>query len=228
MKIARLILTVVFLHSTLLSASEAIGYYSDGKLKDGESILDRGVSIHKLFMARQRFFATHEMQNVISDAADFVRQEFPSSEVLQVGDLANKNGGACKEHGSHQNGLDADIVYLTKNGKLQSQNAPYWEEEFVINGKISSNLYIERNFSLFKFLVNTKPVERIFVDEVIKKQFCEYAKKSGLLNDPESVETLRRLRVEKLHTTHFHMRLRCPVGDYSCKAQAEVPEGSGC
>jgi penicillin-insensitive murein endopeptidase len=228
MKLARMILVTALLQSNIIHASEAIGYYSDGKIKDSESIVDRGTRIHKLFLARQRFYGTVEMQNVISDAADYVRQVYPDSELLQVGDIANKNGGICKEHGSHQNGLDVDIVYLTKNKKLQSQSAVYWEEEFVNNGKVSANLDIERTMTLFKHLVTTQPVERIFVDVAIKKQFCNFAKTNNMLNDPEIQETLRRLRVEDLHTTHFHMRLKCPQTDLSCKSQAEVPAGTGC
>lgn len=222
------ILALLLIYGPSLFASEAIGYYSDGKLKEGESILERGTLIRKLFMQRQRFYGTRQMQDVISDAADFVRQTYPSAEVLQVGDIANKNGGACKEHASHQNGLDVDIVYLTKNGKLQAQNAPYWEEEFVKSGKVSSNFYLERNLELFKHLIHTSPVGRIFVDAAIKTAFCDYAKKNNLQNDPEMISTLRRIRVEKLHSTHFHLRLKCAQEDSSCKDQAEVPEGSGC
>lgn len=225
----RMFLVLIVMCSALTTqASEAIGYYSSGSIKQAESITDRGTNIRKLFLQRKRFYGTTQIQDVISDAADFVRQEFPEAEVLQVGDIANLNGGVLAEHGSHQNGLDVDIVYLTRNGKLQSQNAPYWQEEFVIKGAMSANLHLERNLALFKFLVNEKGVERIFVDQAIKTQFCSYARKNNLLNDAETKETLRRLRVEKLHSTHFHMRIKCPTTDYKCKAQAAVPAGTGC
>ncbi len=226
--LTRAILGFSLLSSAPLMASEAIGYYSSGKLKGGESIIERGTLVRKLFLQRQRFFGTVGIQDAISDAADFVRQTYPEAEVLQVGDIAHQHGGACAGHASHQNGLDVDIVYLTKNGKLQSQTAAYWEEDFVSNKKVSANFHLERNFELFKHLVHTKPVGRIFVDEAIKKMFCDYAKKNNLMKDAETVETLRRLRIEKLHSTHFHLRLTCPASDLSCKDQAEVPAGSGC
>ncbi|NOT78689.1 MAG: hypothetical protein HOP07_06755 [Bacteriovoracaceae bacterium] len=219
---------IVIFSSEMAFSSEAIGFYSGGKLKDGVSILDSGINIHKLFLSRKRFFGTQEIQDVISDSADFVRQEYPQAELIQIGDIANKDGGICKGHSSHQNGLDADIVYLTKNGRLQSQDAPYWEEEFVKNNTVSSNFHVERNFSLFKFLIINKSVNRIFVDAAIKKEFCSFAKKNNLMSDVETVETLRRIRVEKLHSTHFHMRINCPATDLTCKPQAEVPIGSGC
>ena len=228
MKLSRMILVCTATLSLQALASEAIGYYSSGKLKDGDSIIDRGTPIHKLFMQRGRFFGTQVMQDTISDAADFVRNTYPDSELLQVGDIAQKGGGVLKEHGSHQNGLDADIVYLTKNKKLQSQTAPFWQEEFVKNGVVSDNLDLGRSLNLFRYLVTTHPVERIFVDQAIKKAFCSYAKKNNLLGDAEYAETLRRLRIEDLHTNHFHMRLTCPKTDMSCKAQAAVPAGTGC
>ncbi|MBC7711821.1 MAG: penicillin-insensitive murein endopeptidase [Rhizobacter sp.] len=228
MKLSGMILVCALIFSTYTNASEAIGYYSSGKLKDGDSIIERGTPVHKLFMQRGRFFGTQIMQDTISDAADFVRQTYPDAEQLQIGDIAQKGGGVLKEHGSHQNGLDADIVYLTKNKKLQSQNAAFWEEEFVKNGVVSENLDLERSLNLFRYLVTTHPVERIFVDVAIKKAFCTYAKKNNLLTDKDYVEALRRLRVEDLHTNHFHMRLTCPKTDMSCKSQAAVPAGSGC
>lgn len=219
---------IVIFSSEMVLSSEAIGFYSGGKLKDGVSILDSRITIHKLFLSRKRFFGTQEIQDVISDAADFVRQEYPQAELIQIGDIANKDGGVCKGHSSHQNGLDTDIVYLTKNGRLQSQDAPYWEEEFVKNNTVSSNFHTDRNFSLFKFLIINKTVNRIFVDIAIKKEFCSFAKRNNLMSDAETVETLRRIRVEKLHSTHFHMRINCPQTDLTCKPQADVPLGSGC
>ncbi len=229
MKIA--IFSIIFVSSLFtfpLMASESIGYYSNGKIKSSESIIERGTKIHKLFLSRKRFYGTIEIQDTISDMSDFARQEFPGAELIQIGDIANKDGGACKEHSSHQNGLDADIVYLTHKGLLQSQDAAYWEEDFVKSGIVSKNFHIERNFLLFKYLIKNHPISRIFVDEAIKKTFCTYAKTHNLMKDAETIETLRRLRIEKLHSTHFHMRLKCSSHDLSCTPQAEVPEGSGC
>lgn len=228
MKKSLLLLTFILTQTAVLQASEAIGYYSSGSIKGAESIQDRGTPIRKLFVQRGRFFGTQQIQDIISDAADFVRQEFPDSEMLQVGDISNKNGGVLREHGSHQNGLDADLVYLTRNGKLQSQTAAYWQEEFVKGGIVTSNFHTERNLALFKHLIMESAVERIFVDVAIKKHFCTYARKNNLLNDFETKETLRRLRVEKLHTNHFHMRIKCPTTDLRCKSQSAVPVGTGC
>lgn len=76
MKLTRKILVLALIVQSgfaVVSASEAIGYYSDGKLKDGESIIEKGTLIHKLFLSRKRFYGTVEMQTVIIDVVDFVR-----------------------------------------------------------------------------------------------------------------------------------------------------------
>lgn len=221
-------LSIFALNLTNLNASEAIGYYSKGSLKNGESVLDRGTRIHKLFLARKKFFTSDQMNDVLSDAADFVRQEYPDAEVLQLGDLSAINGGSAPGHGSHQNGLDADLVYMTRNNKLQSPTASFWQEEFVKSGKITSNFHAERNLSLFRYLVMNHPVQRIFVDKIVKRTLCQYMVTNKLTKDAAIQETLRRLRPEPLHGNHFHMRLRCPTTDYGCIKQAEVPKGNGC
>jgi penicillin-insensitive murein endopeptidase len=221
-------LSFLTLNTTNLNASEVIGYYSKGSLKDGESILDKGIKIHKLFLARKKFYTSDQMNDVISDMADFVRQEYPDAETLQLGDLSAVKGGSAQGHGSHQNGLDADLVYLTKNNKLQSPAANFWQEEFVKSGKITSNFHAERNLELFKYLVMNHPVQRIFVDKIIKRTLCQYVTANKLTKDVTIQETLRRLRPEPLHGNHFHMRLRCPTTDYKCVKQAEVPKGNGC
>ena len=65
-----IVLFGVLIFSSAVNATEAIGYYSSGKIKNSESIIERGTPIHKLFLQRQRFFGTQQIQDLISDAAD--------------------------------------------------------------------------------------------------------------------------------------------------------------
>ena len=152
MLLSRMILIGTILLSTQTIASEAVGFYSSGKLKDADSIITRGIAIHKLFMQRGRFYGTDTLFDTISDAADYVKNEYPDAEKLQVGDLSHKAGGKATGHGSHQNGLDVDMVYLTKNKKLQSKTASFWQEEFVKKGVLTANFDVTRNLNLFKYL----------------------------------------------------------------------------
>ena len=50
--------------------SEARGYYNDGKLINGESILDRKENIHKLFLQRKIGFGTEKLVDIVAAIAD--------------------------------------------------------------------------------------------------------------------------------------------------------------
>lgn len=209
-------------------SSEAIGFYSKGSQAQAQSVFERGTPIHKLFLSRQRHYTSDEMHEVLTNASEFITDQFPDSAPLQVGDLSLKLGGLAQGHASHQNGLDSDLVYLRLNKHVQSPAAQSWDEDFVVGAKPSGNFSTERNFKLFKHLVETSPIARIFVDLAIKKSLCDYVLKTGGMSDPQSIQTLRRLRPQNLHRTHFHLRLSCPPEDLDCIPQTEPDAGTGC
>jgi penicillin-insensitive murein endopeptidase len=214
---------------TKLHASEAIGFYSKGFLIGAQSVFERGTPVQKLFVPRGRLYTSDEMHNILSEASEFIKNNFPDSEILQVGDLSARLGGLAEGHASHQNGLDGDIVYLRRNKYVQSPQSTDWDEDFVSKTSLpTKNFNTERNFALFKFLVKTTPVSRIFVDASIKKMLCKFADDSGEIRDPDTVETLRRLRPQDLHRTHFHLRISCPPNDHECTPQSGPATGSGC
>jgi penicillin-insensitive murein endopeptidase len=204
----------------------AIGYYSNGSLKNSEDLLSRSASVHKILKSRNRSFATKELVDLIEDVATEMNNRFDNIEKMQVGDLSAKIGGFVSGHSSHQNGLDVDIVYYTNDQKLQAMDNSYWTQFFVSNGKLK-NFSLSKNWHLFKLLVNRHPINRIFVDPVIKKAMCDYASSIGEFNS--NIEVLRRLRpLSTHHDTHLHIRLKCPQDDLSCSDQGQPPAGSGC
>lgn len=218
-----------FLIATNLKGSEAIGYYSNGSLAGAQSVFERGTPVQKLFVARGRLYTSDEMHTTLTLASDYVKGTFPDSEILQVGDLSANLGGEVAGHASHQNGLDSDIVYLRKNKYVQSATSPVWDEDFVgPTSQPTKNFNTERNYALFKYLVKNSPVSRIFVDVSIKKILCKFANEHNEMQDPNTIATLRRLRPQDLHRTHFHLRLSCPANDHECIPQSTPAEGSGC
>jgi penicillin-insensitive murein endopeptidase len=224
-----LTLTLTFLIATNLKASESFGFYSNGSLASAQSVFERGTPVQKLFVPRGRLFTSDEMHYTLTEASDFIKNNFPDSEILQVGDLSAKLGGEVVGHASHQNGLDGDAVYLRRNKYVQSTTSPNWDEDFVgPNSVPTKNFNTERNFALFKFLVKNTPISRIFVDVSIKKLLCKFATDHNEMQDPNTIATLRRLRPQDLHRTHFHLRLGCPVNDHECVPQSGPAEGSGC
>jgi penicillin-insensitive murein endopeptidase len=214
--------------SPSVTSSEAVGYHSNGSLINGEDILSRSGNIHKLFLQRGRSFATRDMIDTIINIADEISSRYSNVEKLQVGDLSGENGGsAAPSHTSHQNGIDADIVYLTNSHDLQGQSNSYWTQYFVKSGAVSSDFNKERNWELFKYIVRVAKVNRILVDPVIKKAMCNYSSQVG--ERTTHSEVLRRLRpINEHHDHHFHLRLKCPEEDSRCISQSEPPSGSGC
>lgn len=228
MKTALFLSAFIFSIFTAANATEAVGFFSRGELKDGVSVRSLDAKIHKLFLQRERFFSTQELQDVLSKTSDFVKARYPKSEKLQIGDLSHEHGGPSVGHASHQNGLDVDVVYLTKKKKLQKQDAPFWQEDFVKGKNVTDNFDTARNLELFKYLAWNHPVRRIFVDTAIKTNLCIFARDNNLLDKKEYKQTLKRLRVASLHTNHFHIRITCPKDDIACEEQVEVPNETGC
>jgi penicillin-insensitive murein endopeptidase len=209
-------------------AGEAIGYYSNGSIKHSHSIDDYKKSgVVKLFKSRGQNFGTSDIMRALTGLAKHMKTTYPTIERTQIGDISAVEGGRIPRHKSHQNGLDADVVYYRVNELSQSPQYPEWAEDFVVKSKLTKNFHIERNWEAMKYLVHNHDVGRIFVDSAIKKALCEFANQKGELES--ETEVLRRLRREDaVHMHHFHLRLKCPAGSPDCESQVEPPEGHGC
>lgn len=206
---------------------QAVGFYSSGELVNASNFLPEAPGFVKIFRPRDRAWATSDLVELVSEAASELHGRFASSERLQLGDVAQKSGGKVGLHASHQNGLDVDIAYYRVNRLEQDPDATNgFHETFVREGVLSPNFDVERNWALLDRLVATGRVNRIFVDGVIKKAMCLYARSEGL--EESRLETLRRLRSWPNHADHLHLRITCPSGSPRCVVQAEPPEGTGC
>ncbi|MCF8060629.1 MAG: penicillin-insensitive murein endopeptidase [Bacteriovoracaceae bacterium] len=228
MKIIFLI-TLTYIFHTFTYASEAVGFYSSGSLDNSVSIdnYQNPKLLIKLFRSRGQLYGTHELGQALDGLSAHMSLLYPTIEPVQVGDMSSVNGGKIPRHKSHQNGLDADVVYYRINELAQSPTDSEWAEYFVNSGKLNSNFHSLRNWEAFKYLVENHSVSRILVDGAVKKDMCRIAKERG--ESATYQEVLRRLRIENtVHKTHYHVRLKCPSGSPKCRAQVEPPQGSGC
>ncbi len=143
---------------------------------------------------------------------------------LYVGDISQPRGGPMTSgHSSHQIGLDVDI-WLRPPDRLTLSRA---ERE-----KISSTSVVARNrlrvngswtdshSRVLEAAARDESVARIFVNAAIKRRLCKT--RTG-----DDAAWLRKVRPWWGHTTHFHVRLRCPPSK-ACVEQAPLPEGDGC
>lgn len=209
---------------------QAIGFYSKGSLVNADTFPPAGPGLLKIMVPRNRAWATRDLVQILSAEAQESVRKYPGTERLQIGDVANRNGGSIGSHESHQNGLDADVVYYRENRVEQdpAHNAGF-EENFVAQGRVTANFDLERNWDFMSRLVATGRINRIFVDTAIKRALCEYAQRLPEPAGALTVETLRRLRPWPLHHDHMHVRILCPVkGSPRCIAQDEPPPGTSC
>ncbi len=212
--------------------AQAFGVYDDGHLVMADKIPLAGQGYLKVFQDRDRGYGSLDLVTIILAAAKEIHREIPATEVVQIGDIAAKRGGQLGGHGSHQNGLDADIVYFKKNHRVMptsgsSRGETGFDEKFVDrNGAVTANFDIDANWKFIQILATTNRIDRIFADQHIKREFCRYAVAKGMRE--EWKETLRKLRHWPNHQDHMHVRLTCPPNSGKCKPIPPIPDGDGC
>lgn len=222
------LLSVISFAALADEAPEPVGFYSAGTLRNGVSLPNGGPGYMKLFVARNRGFGTQEILDMIIRASAAMNEQFPNLDRLQVGDVSKDGGGLISEiHNSHQNGLDVDLTYYRLNHIEQlPSDINGFTEKMVIRKRLSKNFDTARNFEFLKTLHKVAKVQRVFMDPVIKKEFCRYARLNNELIS--AVEVLRSMRPYPNHDDHMHVRLRCPEGARECVAQEDPPPGNGC
>lgn len=133
---------------------------------------------------------------------------FAEETAVLVGDLSLRNGGRMRPHKSHQNGLDADIAYLTTdciNTACEMRSVRAEEVD------------VPRQWYVFEDWLRQDVVEFIFVPYALQERFYEFAKARGA-----SAEELSEwfqyprgknartgiLRNWSGHDNHYHVRFR--------------------
>jgi penicillin-insensitive murein endopeptidase len=209
------------------TVDQAHGFYSKGSLANASQFPLENEDLMKIMRPRDRGYATFDMTAVVGFAAGELHKAYPDGERIQIGDVCAVHGGQLAQHASHQNGLDADIVYPRVNHREQDPAiSTGFDELFVKDGQISPNFDQERVWFFIKSLVSTGRVVRMFMDPVIKATLCQYAQSIGEYDS--GTEILRRMRPLVDHQNHVHVRITCPKESPQCLAQVPVPPGSGC
>lgn len=212
-------------------ASQAIGPVNAGRLENAVNILKYQQShnpagFYILRPQRLTHFATSELAYILAQIGEFTKTNLPGS-LLAVGDLSREKGGALGSHKSHQNGLDADVAYYFNNKTFNG----YFASAVAVD-KPHANWMIEAQWKLFKNVVGTKLIDRIFIHDTLKKALCNLAIQNGEVRkdqaDTLAYQTLRRLISDTAHDNHFHLRVKCSSAQVRCRQMAEPAPGSGC
>jgi penicillin-insensitive murein endopeptidase len=210
------------------AASTSIGGPSSGRLRGGIAFPDRGPGFyHNPKRPDQARYGTVELVQAIVRAAALVDAALPGSG-LTVNDLGLLNGGPIAQHGSHQAGRDADILFyvLDEHGApTPSVGVPIdpkgkgWDfkDLTVPEDDLRVQLDAARTWQFVAALLEQAhdAVQRIFIVEHVR---------SMLLNEARRVHAPQALvqRFEEVtcqpnapHDDHMHVRLFCTPEDMS-------------
>jgi len=173
----------------------------------------------------QNYFGTSEMLSMIARIGKFSIEKV--GYVLSINDISDKNGGRLAPHNSHQNGLDADIAYYFDDPEFRQKGNFV---NVVKTSRAKRSWMPAKQWELFKDLVSTNMVDRIFTDQYIKTDLCQSARRNSELGSGQSLPeaTLKVMKHERGHANHFHLRLKCSKAQPRCQQMKPANYPLGC
>jgi penicillin-insensitive murein endopeptidase len=201
----------------------AIGSYAAGCIQGAISLPPEGQGYRVMRPHRRRFFGHPLLVRYLQELGAAADRN--GLGVLLIGDLGQARGGPMLSgHRSHQNGLDADIwFWLPPDGMLLTvaeRDTIAAPSMLTPNAwSIDAQQWSQRQTDILRLAVGYDVVARIFVHPAIKQALCEQF---------PGASWLQKLRPWWGHDDHFHVRLRCPLGETACQDQDPLPAGDGC
>lgn len=202
----------------------SIGGYGAGCLQGAEALPPEGPGFEVLHLSRHRYFGHPMLLGYVRELALAARSRHLPT--LLIGDLAQARGGPTpSDHDSHQSGLDVDVSYVRPaSARAQpisraDRDSMAFPAVFDLESRAMTPLWSPQAADLLELAASDTAVDRIFVNSAVKEEMCK--QRSG-------AAWLAKLRPWWGHHDHFHVRLKCPAGSPSCRAQPPVPDGDGC
>ncbi|WP_227006650.1 penicillin-insensitive murein endopeptidase [Shewanella donghaensis] len=201
--------------------SAAIGSYANGCLSGAQALPLTGEGYQVIRSQRQRYYGHPNLVTFISQYSKQLSHEGINN--ILIGDMSMPRGGQFDfGHSSHQIGLDVDIwLKLTDRSLTNEQIQKPMHQSVVNKASFSVNdAWLNKHRTMLKLAAQHDQVARIFVSPVIKQQLCNERNKNDLW--------LQKIRPWWGHTSHMHVRLKCPEGNSLCKDQKAIKPGHGC
>lgn len=188
----------------------------DGVLRNSEQLSEgEGYVVRRPL----RSFGTRSTIDAVKRAVATVREQFPDSHVLAIGDISAQSGGPITGHRSHQSGRDVDVglIYRATPDGFPHDFAPATD----------ANIDCEATYALINEFADTTTdggVQVIFLDFDVQRMIYDWALAHG--EDPIELQKLlqfpnrdaRGTLVQHAphHDDHLHVRFRCPTAEKNC------------
>lgn len=197
---------------------QSVGAPWSGRLRDAAQLAE-GEGYH--IRRPSRSYGTRATVDLVMRVVNDVREQFPDSHELAIGDLSAQTGGAITEHHSHQSGRDADI------GLLYNEKPAGYPDNFV--DATEANLDPAGTYALVQAFTATARddggAQVIFLDFAVQGLLYRWAKDHDV--DADKLETMFQyphrgastgfVRHEPNHANHLHVRFKCPRNDSACR-----------
>lgn len=195
--------------------SRSVGAPSKGSLEGGKALEDSADArvLPRRHKARCLNYGVARLVDALAHAGQAVREAYPGSQPLGVGDLAQAKGGPIPPYSrSHQAGRDVDLAYYA----VDASGAPLavsdlWKAKGLTDG--TRHFDLPRNWALVAALLSDATIEVrwLFVSDELKAALlAEGARRqagAGLLR--RASEALHQPSDAPPHDDHFHLRVRC-------------------
>ena len=199
--------------------AESVGKYNKGCLNGGIELPIKGETWQHINSKRGRNWGHPRLIDFTKDlsrkVADF------GWKGLYIGDLGNPRGGPTPYgHAAHQVGLEVDIKFkkptsldlsLEDSHNDHRYGKPIFKELNVVskNQKNVNSNWTREHMDILKAAAKDNRVNKIFVNAAIKVWMCKNA-------GSEDRSWLMKIRPERGHSEHFHVRLKCPEESPNC------------
>ena len=200
-------------------SSESVGSYNKGCLNGGVELPVMGETWQHINSKRGRNWGHPKLIDFTKELS--VKATEFGWKGLYIGDLGNPRGGPTPYgHAAHQLGLEVDIKFkkptsLSLSIKDSHNDHRYGEPSFrelnvvAKNQKNVNSNWTGEHMDILKTAAKDKRVNKIFVNAAIKVWMCKNA-------GSEDRSWLMKIRPERGHREHFHIRLKCPEGSPEC------------
>lgn len=209
-------------------AARAIGSYAKGCLAGAVALPVDGPAWQAMRLSRNRNWGHPKLIDLLQTFARDAKAKdaWPG---LLVGDLSQPRGGPMLTgHASHQIGLDADIWFtpmpdrrFTSTEREETAAVSMLKPDGIT---LDLKAFTQERVQLLKRAASYAVVERILVHPGIKKALCDAT--TGQTAADRA--WLTKVRPIWGHYYHFHIRIGCPPGSTTCKAQKDPPGNDGC
>lgn len=200
-----------------------IGSYVSGCIQGAIPLPLEGEGFQTVRRGRHRYFGHPRLIQYIETIGQFVAEH--GFGVLNIGDIGQARGGPTpRGHRSHQTGLDVDVWFwlVPATDRLTPEEREMLPAPSMLTADrqaLDMRRWSSQHAELLQATAAFDTVERIFVHPRIKQALC---------NAFPGTPWLRKIRPWWGHDDHFHVRLRCPLGQTDCQSQPPLPSGDGC